>query len=250
MKTFLVLCLLPALFFASASNVQAADERQPAAAAVQILNAWHEQQPEKTERTLHLVCWTPSDREFPADDSARLTRMMKHIQNFYLTEMEPLGLGARTFNLAYGKDGSLVIHRVVGANPDIAYAHFWVGVEAAGVVELEAELFLPLSAQSFPLPMQKIVLWSLADTTIRNAIPFGKVETTPTQTRLATGSGWQGGTRLGGMSLGLARQSSAGEDESCRRASDSALFPKVPTDEFRPAAHTRTTTASGETGSP
>ena len=125
-----------------------------------------------------------------------------------------------------------------------------MGVEAAGVVEFEAELFLSLSAQSFPLPMQKIVLWSLADTTIRNAIPFGKVEPTRSRTLAATDSGWPDETPRGGMSLGLARQSSAGEDESCRRASDSALFPKVPTAESRPTARTRTTTASGETGSP
>ena len=123
----------------------------------------------------------------------------------------------------------------------------FVGLELA---EQRIGFVLAFSAQSFPLPMQLIVLWSLADTTVRVAIRCGKVETTHSQTPLATGSGSPDETPRGGTSLGLAQQSSAGEDESCRLANDSVLFPITPTVESRPTKHMRTKTASVETDSP
>lgn len=122
MKCLVVLAILPVAFFAFASNAHAFDEQQQAAAAMKILDAWHGDQPEPRERTLHLVCWTPSDREFPADDEGRLTRMMQHIQNFYLTEMERLGLGSRTIHLAFDDERKLILHRVTGAKATEHYA--------------------------------------------------------------------------------------------------------------------------------
>jgi len=98
--------------------------------------------------------------------------------------------------------------------------------------------------------MQPIVLWSLVDTTDEVAIPFCKVVTTHSRTPAAKDSGSQGETPHGGMSLGLERQSSTGEDELCQLASDSVSFPKDPTVESRPAERMRTKKASGETESP
>ena len=118
------------------------------------------------------------------------------------------------------------------------------------VAEQRIRSVLVFSAQSFALPMQLIVLWSLADTTVRVAIPCGKAATTPSQTPLATGSGSPGETPRGGTSHGLSQQSSADEDESYRLANDSVLFPKVPDGESRPTKHMRTKKASVETGSP
>lgn len=43
-----------------------ADERAQAAAACRVLDAWHADQPEPGARNLHIVCWTPADRELPA----------------------------------------------------------------------------------------------------------------------------------------------------------------------------------------
>ncbi len=132
MQTFVSQNKPPVVFFATLSLwvaawalpaiADASDERQQAAAAMRVLDAWHGEQPEMVERTLHLVCWTPSDREFPSDDQARLTRMMRHIQNFYRTEMERLGLGARTFNLAYDDARNLILHRIIGAHATEHYA--------------------------------------------------------------------------------------------------------------------------------
>lgn len=47
-----------------------ADEREQAAAACRILDAWHAEQPEPGERHLHMVCWTPADRALPANYQA------------------------------------------------------------------------------------------------------------------------------------------------------------------------------------
>ena len=96
-------------------------EREQVKQALQILDAWHNDQPEPGERYLHLVCWTPSDREFPADYQARLTRIMEHIQAFYADQMEHYGMPDRTIRLRY--DGKQVLlHKVVGRNPTKHYA--------------------------------------------------------------------------------------------------------------------------------
>jgi hypothetical protein len=96
-------------------------EREQVKQALQILDAWHKDQPEPGERYLHLVCWTPSDREFPADYQPRLTRIMEHIQAFYANEMERYGMPDRTIRLRY--DGKQVLlHKVVGKHPTKHYA--------------------------------------------------------------------------------------------------------------------------------
>jgi hypothetical protein len=80
----------------SVHAVEPSDERGQATAACRILNAWHADRPEPGEWNLHLVCWTPSDRELPANYQARLTRIMRHIQDFYAGEMQRLGFGDRS----------------------------------------------------------------------------------------------------------------------------------------------------------
>lgn len=122
MKTHLLLSILPLVCVVFPVDAEAFDEQQLAADAMKILDGWHNEQPERSERTLHLVCWTPSDREFPKDDAARLTRIMQHIQNFYRIEMERLGLGPRTFNLAYDDNKQLILHRVRGVETTDHYA--------------------------------------------------------------------------------------------------------------------------------
>ena len=91
-----------------------ADEREQATAACRILDAWHASQPEKVNRHLHMVCWTPADREFPANYQARLTRIMRHIQDFYAGEMQRLGFGSRTIGLQLDENQQLILHVVRG----------------------------------------------------------------------------------------------------------------------------------------
>ena len=119
LSSFAFLCLSVVLpVQAIASDLVA--EREQVKQALQILDAWHEDQPEPGERYLHLVCWTPSDREFPADYEARLTRIMEHIQAFYADQMDRYGMPDRTIRLRY--DGKQVLlHKAIGKHPTEHY---------------------------------------------------------------------------------------------------------------------------------
>ena len=104
-------------------------------AALEILNAWNADQAEPTPRYLHLVCWTPSDREFPAEYQTRLTRIMKHIQDFYAKEMQRHGLGRRSIQLqsvSDKEDSLLKLHTVTGLQPT---AHY--NVQSGGEIRKE-----------------------------------------------------------------------------------------------------------------
>ncbi|MGZ0169922.1 MAG: NPCBM/NEW2 domain-containing protein [Planctomycetales bacterium] len=120
-----LLLLFAALMFIVSQQASAAEpgsERDQVKAARLILDAWHDDQPEPVDRFLHLVCWTPSDRELPADYQTRLTRIMEHIRGFYAREMARLGFGERSFNLKYNGQKHLVLHTVKGKHDTSHYA--------------------------------------------------------------------------------------------------------------------------------
>jgi hypothetical protein len=91
-----------------------------AKAARVILEKWQHASPESESRYLHLICWTPADREFPDNYSARLTRIMEHIQEFYRGEMERFGFDDHTIQLQY-KNDQLVLHAIRGEHPEEYY---------------------------------------------------------------------------------------------------------------------------------
>jgi hypothetical protein len=118
--------LLIALVFLASWNDHAhaagpADDRGQAAAARKILDAWHASHAEPCDRFLHVVCWTPSDREFPAEHRARLTRILRHVRDFYAREMTRHGLGPLTFKLQSDDAGRIVFHEVRSAQPTAAF---------------------------------------------------------------------------------------------------------------------------------
>ncbi|MCP5536962.1 MAG: NPCBM/NEW2 domain-containing protein [Akkermansiaceae bacterium] len=86
-----------------------------------ILEAWKKGEPTDINRTLHIIYWTPSDRQ-PADQyRERLTRCMTHIQRFYAAEMTRLGFGGQTINLDFDQDKLLKIHLVKAPQPYAQY---------------------------------------------------------------------------------------------------------------------------------
>ncbi len=99
----------------SASSLWAQSPSEKAAAATAILDAYHGEQPKPGDRNVHIVCWRPQDRDFAKGHRERLPRMLKHIQEFYRSEMERNSLGSRTFNLDARPDGALVIHEAIGS---------------------------------------------------------------------------------------------------------------------------------------
>jgi hypothetical protein len=96
----------------AAAAAAGSDADVPAARA--ILDGWQAEAAEPGERLLHVIAWRTNDREFPADQPARLDRIMTHIQDFYRREMERHGFGPRSIRLDRDAAGRLVVHEVVG----------------------------------------------------------------------------------------------------------------------------------------
>ena len=92
----------------------AQSDLEKAKAARSILESYHLEKPVPGERKLHIVCWRPADRDFPADQRDRIPRIMEHIRRFYESEMDRHGFGKLTFNLDRDKEGTLVIHEAIG----------------------------------------------------------------------------------------------------------------------------------------
>jgi hypothetical protein len=120
--------LLPALIatapFSSLHAVTPQEElatQVPAARA--ILDSWQANQPERAQRFVHLVYWTPLDREPAPRYRERLSKIFEDVRSFYAREMERNGFGPRTINLVHEADGLCKIHLVHGAKP---YVHYHV----------------------------------------------------------------------------------------------------------------------------
>jgi NPCBM/NEW2 domain len=102
-----------------------------APAARAILDKWQAEQPEQGDRFVHLVYWTPSDRDPAPRYRERLSKIFVDVREFYAREMERNGFGRRTIKLVQETDGLSKIHLVRGAQP---YAHYNVdsGYEIRG----------------------------------------------------------------------------------------------------------------------
>ena len=96
--------------------------REQVRAAREILDPWHSAEPKPAQRTVHVVCWTPSDRPLPDDYRARLTRIMQHIQDFYRKEMQRHGFGESTYALQLDDERQLVLHTVQGKHETSHYS--------------------------------------------------------------------------------------------------------------------------------
>ena len=90
-------------------------------AALRIIDAYHATASIPSKRTLHVVYWTPQDREPAPQYRERLTRVLFDVRDFYLKEMQRLGFGDRTISLATDADGLLTIHLVRGTHPYARY---------------------------------------------------------------------------------------------------------------------------------
>ena len=108
------------------SFAQEISDQEQSRAAREILQRWQREQPKSEERTLHLICWTPADRDLPDDYQDRLTRIMKNIQQFYRLEMARHGFPNHTIRLPIDKKQSgeqthLMLHTATGEHPAAHY---------------------------------------------------------------------------------------------------------------------------------
>jgi len=82
--------------------------------ARQRLESWETGAADKGARVMRVLYWTPADREPQPEFRPRLTRVMQHIQEFYLQEMTAWGFPGRTIRLELADDGMLRLPVVKG----------------------------------------------------------------------------------------------------------------------------------------
>jgi hypothetical protein len=114
----LPLLITPAMLAAKTPQENIADQ---VPRAVSILNKWQTQDPVTAEKKVHLVYWTPADREPPQGYIVRLTAIMEDIRKFYGREMIRLGFGPRSIQFNKGENGRPIIHVVKGEKPYDSY---------------------------------------------------------------------------------------------------------------------------------
>lgn len=95
------------------------DAKVPQARA--ILDAWQAKDPQRAEKKVHIVYWTPSDREPAPRYQERLGAILEDIRDFYAKEMKRLGFGPRTIRIDYADDGMMKVHLVKGSQPYAKY---------------------------------------------------------------------------------------------------------------------------------
>ena len=102
------------LHAAEETNSARAEIAPKVAAARVILDPWLAANPEPAKKKVHLVLWTPKDREPAPRYRERLSAIFVDIQKFYAREMERIGFGPRTIGLDAMDDGLLRVHLVHG----------------------------------------------------------------------------------------------------------------------------------------
>ena len=115
--------IIPIVLWLSVSSAAAAPvapipEAEQAAQALRILDAYHGRRPANPPKKLHLVYFTPADREPAARYEERLQAILEDVQAFYRDGMERLGFGPKIFALERDGSGKLIIHLVKGKEPE------------------------------------------------------------------------------------------------------------------------------------
>ena len=98
------------------------EQRKQVEQAKQIIEAWRAVDDERGQRPLVITLFTGSDTDPAPNYRERLTRTMRHIQQFYADEMERHGFGRLTFSLETEADELLKIHVVRGEKPNAEYS--------------------------------------------------------------------------------------------------------------------------------
>jgi hypothetical protein len=96
-------------------------ESDQAALAMKIIDAYHGKRPATPPKKLHIVYFTPSDRDPEPRYQERLTAIMEDIQSFYREGMVHAGFGPKTFELDHNSEGKIIFHVVKGKEPELAF---------------------------------------------------------------------------------------------------------------------------------
>jgi hypothetical protein len=164
----LPLLVLPVMLVANTPQQKITDQ---VPRAVSVLENWHAQDPVKPEKKVHLVYWSPADREPPTGYVVRLAAIMEDIRRFYGREMVRLGFGPRSVQFDKGQDGRPVIHVVKGKKPYASY-----GPESGG--DIREECLPVLTAAGLDPEKETIVIfcnmanWTQSTRTITQSSPY------------------------------------------------------------------------------
>lgn len=91
--------------------------------AKKILADWRKDNPGIGERKLHIVYWTPADKEPAERYQERLQMILEDIQQFYFKQMARLGFKNHGIKLDYDDAGKLKIHFVRGQHTYDKYGY-------------------------------------------------------------------------------------------------------------------------------
>ena len=136
-----------------------------------ILDAWQAKNPVRAEKKVHIVYWTPSDREPAPRYEERLGTIMEDIRGFYAREMKRLGFGPMSIRLDYGDGGKMKVHLVKSRRP---YVDF--DVQSGGAIRNEC--LTTLRAAGIDPEKETIVIfcnmsnWDAAKSTISQNSPY------------------------------------------------------------------------------
>ncbi|MFO1512409.1 MAG: NPCBM/NEW2 domain-containing protein [Verrucomicrobiota bacterium] len=125
-RIFLILVVLLEVSKASSSPVAPIPESEQAALAMAVIDAYHGSRSTEPPKKLHLVYFTPAEREPAAEYEQRLGAILEDIRSFYGEGMKRLGFGYKTFTLPRDAQGRLIIHLVKGKEESSAFPR-WIG---------------------------------------------------------------------------------------------------------------------------
>ena len=118
-------CVLAVLLaggaWARTDGVAPVPEAEQAALALKVIDGFHGERPATPPKVLHVVYFTPADREPVPRYQERLGAILEDIRAFYRDEMQRHGFGPRTFEAERDAKGQLVIHLVKGKEPEAGY---------------------------------------------------------------------------------------------------------------------------------
>ena len=110
------------------TNSAQAEIAPKVAAARAILDPWLAANPDPARKKVHLVLWTPKDREPAPRYRERLSAIFQDIRSYYAREMDRLGFGPRTIGLDEDANGLVRVHLVRGL---MDYTNYAVGSGSA-----------------------------------------------------------------------------------------------------------------------
>jgi hypothetical protein len=137
---------------AASAQALSTEEINQVQMARKILDQFHDQKGEPSQRKLHIVYFTPKDKKPAADWQVRTQRIMEHVREFYAREMDRNGFGRQSIPFDYDAEKKLVVHLVTGSKQTVAY-----DTKSGGLIRDEATPIL--AAKGIKVAQETILIF-------------------------------------------------------------------------------------------